>query len=285
MRDASVFAVILARSLVFTLAFTIIAPLMAQDLDAPRPIDALDTVWIEEMTWMEVRDALADGKTTVIVAAASLEQNGPYIPTAKHAYVLRATAEAIARKLGNALIAPLVRFEPGNPESPRYPGSIPVRMETYKAILVDVASSLKQHGFRNIVLIGDSGGNQRGLQEVAEELTAAWRGGGTAIYFVREYYDSWQASDAAVEQIAGKAEVSEGIHDDYSVTSIIMTVDPQAVRYDQRVAANRASINGISIIPKEQTIANGRKLVDIRANATVQAILRMVGEAGGGRQQ
>ncbi len=285
MRDASVFAVILARSLVFTLAFTIIAPILAQDLDAPRPIDALDTVWIEEMTWMEVRDALADGKTTVIVAAASLEQNGPYIPTAKHAYVLRATTEAIARKLGNALIAPLVRFEPGNPESPRYPGSIPVRMETYKAILVDVASSLKQHGFRNIVLIGDSGGNQRGLQEVAEELTAAWRGGGTAIYFVREYYDSWQASDAAVEQIAGKAEVPEGIHDDYSVTSIIMTVDPQAVRYDQRVAANRASINGISIIPKEQTIANGRKLVDIRANATVQAILRMVGEAGGGRQQ
>ena len=285
MRDASVFAVILVRTLVFTLAFTIVAPILAQDLDAPRPIDALDTVWIEEMTWMEVRDALADGKTTAIVAAGSLEQNGPYIPTAKHAYVLRATTEAIARKLGNALIAPMVRYEPGDPERPRYPGSIPVRLETYKAILVDVASSLKQHGFRNIVLIGDSGGNQRGLQQVAEELTAAWSGGETAIHFVREYYDSWQASDAAVEQVAGKAEVSEGIHDDYSVTSIIMTVDPQAVRYDQRVAANRASINGISIIPKEQTIANGRKLVDIRANATVQAILRMVGEAGGGREQ
>ncbi len=270
MRNLSVLAVILV--------FTMAAPLMAQELDTPRPIDALDTVWIEEMTWMEVRDAIADGKTTVIVAAGSLEQNGPYIPTAKHAYVLRATTEAIARKLGNALIAPLVRFEPGNPESPRYPGSIPVRLETYKAILVDVASSLRQHGFRNIVLIGDSGGNQRGLEEVAEELTAAWNGGETAIYFVREYYDSWQASDAAVEQVAGKAEVSEGIHDDYSVTSIIMTVDPQAVRYDQRVAANKASINGISIVPKEQTIANGRKLVDIRATATVQAILRVVGE-------
>ncbi len=266
------------RVLAVILVLAIAAPMMAQDMDAPRPIDALDTVWIEEMTWMEVRDALADGKTTVIVAAGSLEQNGPYIPTAKHAYVLRATTEAIARKLGNALIAPIVRYEPGDPENPRYPGTIPVRLETYKAILADVSSSLRQHGFRNIVLIGDSGGNQRGLEEVAEELTTAWDGGDTAIYFVREYYDSWYASDAAVEQVAGKAEVREGIHDDYSVTSIIMTVDPQAVRYDQRVAANRASINGISIMPKERTIANGRKLVDIRANATVEAILRTVGE-------
>ena len=270
MRIATVLAVILFLATA--------SPVMAQDVDTPRPIDALDTVWIEEMTWMEVRDAIADGKTTVIVAAGSLEQNGPYIPTAKHAYVLRATTEAIARRLGNALIAPIVRYEPGDPESPRYPGSIPVRMETYKAILSDVASSLKQHGFRNIVLIGDSGGNQRGLGEVAEELTAAWDGDETAIHFVREYYDSWQASDAAIERVAGKAEVSEGIHDDYSVTSIIMTVDPEAVRYDQRVAAGKASINGISIVPKERTIENGRKLVDIRAALTVEAILRMLGE-------
>lgn len=269
-QSASGFAVLLV--------LTIAGPVMAQALDAPRPIGALDTVWIEEMTWMEVRDAIADGKTTVIVAAGSLEQNGPYVPTAKHAYVLRATTEAIARKLGNALIAPIVRFEPGDPENPHYPGSIPVRLDTYKAIVVDVASSLRQHGFRNIILIGDSGGNQRGLEQVADELTAAWGGGETAVHFVPEYYESWQASDAAVEQVAGKAEVSEGIHDDYSVTSIIMTVDPGAVRYDQRVAAGKASINGISIVPKEQTIANGRKLVDVRAEATVEAIRRLVGE-------
>ena len=120
MRYSSVLAVILAFTLVFTLVFTKAPPIMAQDLDTPRPIDALDTVWIEEMTWMEVRDAIADGKTTAIVAAGSLEQNGPYIPTAKHAYVLRATTEAIARQLGNALIAPMVRYEPGDPQNPRY---------------------------------------------------------------------------------------------------------------------------------------------------------------------
>jgi creatinine amidohydrolase/Fe(II)-dependent formamide hydrolase-like protein len=269
----------LTRLLIIVMMVAVAVPALAQDMEAPRPIDALDSVWIEELTWMEVRDEIAAGKTTAIIAAGSLEQNGPYVPTAKHAYVLRATAEATARKLGDALIAPIVRYEPGTPESPRYPGTIPVRMETYKAILTDVASSLKAHGFKNIIMIGDSGGNQRGLEEVTQELTAKWNGGPTAIHFVREYYDSWQASDGAIEEVAGKAEVSEGIHDDYSVNSIIMTVDPEAVRYDQRVAAGKASINGISIAPKEQTIANGRKLVDIRASATVEAIRRIIGQS------
>src|SRR5262245_43351355 len=80
--------------------------------NAPRPIEALDTVFIEEMTWMEVRDALKAGKTTVLIATGGVEQNGPYLATGKHNYVLRATTEAIARKLGNALVAPIVAFVP-----------------------------------------------------------------------------------------------------------------------------------------------------------------------------
>jgi len=75
------------------------------DPDKPRPIDALDTVFIEEMTWLEVRDAIRGGKTTVIVATGGVEQNGPYVVTGKHNYILEAITEVIARKLGNALVA------------------------------------------------------------------------------------------------------------------------------------------------------------------------------------
>ena len=266
-----------SRWLALVAMLAIAVPAAAQaELDAPRPIDALDSVWIEELTWMEVRDAVAEGKTTAIIAAGSLEQNGPYVPTAKHMYVLQATTEATARRLGDALIAPIFTYEPGNPESPRYPGSIPVRLETYKAVLTDVAVSLKQHGFKHIMLIGDSGGNQTGLSQVATELSAEWAGSGTSIHHIREYYDSWQASDGAIEGLTGKAEEGEGIHDDYSVNSIIMTVDPEKVRYDQRVKAGKASINGITIMPAEKTIENGRQLVEIRAKATVEAIRRAI---------
>ena len=84
--------------------------------DAPRPIDMLDTMWIEEQTWMETRDAIKGGKTTAIIGSGGLEQNGPYNANGKHNFVLRATCEATARKLGNALCAPVVTLEPGNTE-------------------------------------------------------------------------------------------------------------------------------------------------------------------------
>src|SRR5262245_66180082 len=82
------------------------------DPKTPRPIEAVDTVFVEDMTWMEVRDALKAGKTTIIVPTGGIEQNGPYLVTGKHNVVLRATTDAIARKLGNALVGPIVAFVP-----------------------------------------------------------------------------------------------------------------------------------------------------------------------------
>src|SRR5262249_51135649 len=98
------------------------------DPDAPRPIEGVDTIFIEEMTWMEVRDALKSGKDTVLIPTGGVEQNGPYLATGKHDVVLRATSEAIARKLGNTLVAPIVPFVPeGDIEPPtshmKYPGT------------------------------------------------------------------------------------------------------------------------------------------------------------------
>src|SRR5919201_587381 len=98
------------------------------DMNTPRPIEAVDTVMMEEMTWMEIRDAMRAGKKTVIVATGGVEQNGPYLTTGKHNVVLRATAPAIARKLGNALVAPIVGFVPEGEIDPptghmRYPGT------------------------------------------------------------------------------------------------------------------------------------------------------------------
>ena len=135
------------------------------DIDAPRPIPAIDSVFIEELTWVEVRDALEAGKTTAIVATGGIEQNGPYVATGKHNYVLQATTEAIARKLGNALVAPIVEFVPeGDIEPPsgrmKYPGTISLREETFQSLLTDICGSLKQHRFTDIILIGDSGDNE-----------------------------------------------------------------------------------------------------------------------------
>ncbi len=241
-----------------------------------RPVDALDTVWIEEMTWLEVRDAMKAGKTTVIVPTGGVEQNGPYLALGKHNYVNRATCDVIARKLGNALCAPNVPFVPEGGIEPKtshmiYPGTISLSEETFQALLTDIASSLKAHGFEHIVLIGDSGGNQGGMKEVAANLTAKWNGGKTTIHFIPEYY-TYEAASKWAEDNLGWKQVNEGHHDDPVISSIMMTVDPDTVRIKQRIAKNKASINGIALAPVDKAVAAGRKLVDYRAQVTVDAI-------------
>lgn len=248
--------------------------------DAKRPIEGIDSVFVEELTWMEVRDALKAGKTTIIVATGGVEQNGPYLATGKHNYVLRATTEAIARKLGNALVAPIVAFVPeGDIEPPtghmKYPGTISLTEETYERLLTDICASFRTHGFERIILIGDSGGNQTGMKNVATKLNAKWAGGKTSVVFIPEYYDysgvtKWLAKN-------GIKQKSEGIHDDFAITAIMMTVDPTTVRMKQRIAADKFRINGVELAPAEKTIEWGKKIVEFRAETTVKAIQAATG--------
>ena len=242
------------------------------DPESKRPIAAKDSVFIEDLTWMEVRDAMRAGKDTAIVATGGVEQNGPYLVTGKHNVVLRATTEVIARKL-NALVAPIIPFVPeGNIDPPSlhmlYPGTISVTEETFQQLLTDICSSLATHGFKNIILIGDSGGNQAGLKVVAEQLNAKW-GRRTKVYFLPEYYNHDSVSEYLKQQ--GIHETSEGVHDDFSMTAVMMSVDPESVRTQQRIDANRFRINGISLAPKEKTIEWGKKIAEFRAEATVRA--------------
>lgn len=251
------------------------------DPDGTRPISAVDGVFLENLTWMEIRDALREGKTTAIIATGGVEQNGPYLVTGKHNVILRATTEAIARKLGNALVAPIVPFVPEGEIDPpsghmRYPGTISVRDETFRALLTDMAMSLKAHGFKNVVLIGDSGGNQAGMAAVAEVLGEEWEGTGTRIHFIPEYYDNPRWNAWLVEE--GVVEVDEGLHDDFRHSSIMALVDPASIRTEERRSADLFSINGVALDPLDRTLALARRLVDYQAEVTADAIRRAVGE-------
>lgn len=245
------------------------------DPNMPRPIDALDSVFLEELTWLEVRDAMRADKTTVIIATGGIEQNGPYLALGKHNIILRASTEAIARKLGNALIAPIVPFVPeGSIDPPtghmKYPGTISLSAGVYKGLLSEIAECMRVHGFRRIILLGDSGGNQKGMEEVAQALTAKWSGGQTTIHFIPEYYNYPALQEWLATQ--GIRQVDEGLHDDYAITAQMMAVEPATVRMKQRQAKGRFSINGVHLAPTAKTIAMGKKIVDYRAQVTVEAI-------------
>jgi creatinine amidohydrolase/Fe(II)-dependent formamide hydrolase-like protein len=251
--------------------------------DAPNPLPAPNTVWMEEMTWMDVRDALKAGKTNVIVATGGMEPNGPWLVTGKHNYVLHANCEAIARKMGNALCAPIVKFVPEGDIATKSghmasPGTITMREETFRAILRDTAESLQAHGFKNIIFIGDSGGNQAGQKAVAEELTGKWAGKALALH-IAEYYD--YASVAKYMEGHGiKDGASDNMHDDPIITLNMFIDDPNSVRFTERVKAGKATINGVNVGDKAKNTALAKQIVEFRAAKTIEAINKAIANKG-----
>jgi creatinine amidohydrolase/Fe(II)-dependent formamide hydrolase-like protein len=244
------------------------------DPNSPRPIDAVDSVFVEDLTWMEIRDRMRAGVDTVIIATGGVEQNGPYLVTGKHNVVLRGVTDVVARKMGNALVAPIVGFVPeGDIEPPslhmKYPGTVSLTEATYLALLTDICASFKTHGFKRIVLLGDSGGNQAGMKAVSEKLNAAWKGS-TKIVYVPEFYDYGGLTKWVESQ--GIKQESEGLHDDFVMTAQMLAIDPTSVRMAQRIKAGKFSINGVDLAPAEKTIAWGKKIIDYRAEQTLKAI-------------
>lgn len=227
---------------------------------------------------MDVRDALQSGKTTAIISTGGVEPNGPWLVTGKHNYVLRANCPRIAAALGNAVCAPVLELVPeGGIEPPTghmtSPGTISLRQETFEAVLTDMAESLYQHGFENIVFIGDSGGNQRGMENVAQALTARWNGNGAA-HFIGEYYRAPEGSRNVLRELGVTRDgmPSDAIHDSPGITLNMMLDDVSSVRWAERVATGEATINGVDISDLPTALRWAEEIADSRSERTANII-------------
>ena len=252
--------------------------------DAPNPFPLPDTVWLEEMTWMDVRDSLKAGNTTAIIATGGMEPNGPWLVTGKHNYVLKTNCEAIARKLGNALCAPIVAYVPeGRIDPPsghmRSPGTISLREETFQALLTDIAHSLKVHGFKSIIMIGDSGGNQAGQKAVADKLTAQFAGA-AFVATIPGYYTAPPGTPNVLRQLGVTKDgmPDDGLHDSPGITLNMLLTDPNSVRWEARVKTKKATINGVDISNLNRSREWARAIVDARATRTVELIKQAIAE-------
>jgi len=254
-------------------------------IDTPNPLTPPDTVWLEEMTWMDVRDAMKAGKTTVIVSTGGIEPNGPWLALGKHNYVLKANCDAIARKLGNALCAPIVPFVPEGSLDPKSGhmttvGTISMREETFQALLTDITQSFKMHGFQNVILIGDSGGNVTGMKTVADKLNAQWNGS-PVVAHIPEYYDYASVAKLLTELgVTKEGQKVDHLHDDPGISLNMFVTDPKSIRWEQRVKAGKATIDGVSIADKAKALEIGRKIVDMRATRTADLIRKAIANKG-----
>jgi creatinine amidohydrolase len=141
----------------------------------------------ELMTWPEVKQALQSGRTTALVYNGGTEQRGPQNVNGGHTLMGRATVRAIALKLGNAIAAPVLPFSPNN-ASADLPGTIGLTPELYAALNEQIVDQLIKTGFKNVVLMGDHGGGQRELGEVAKKLDSKYASQGMHVVYSDEVY-------------------------------------------------------------------------------------------------
>lgn len=237
-----------------------------------------DTVFIEELTWTEVRDAIKAGKTTVILPTGGTEQNGPHMVLGKHNFIIRHTSEQIARKLGNALVAPVIAYVPeGSLDPPsghmRYPGAITLPNEYFMKVVEYAARSFKVNGFKDIVFIGDSGGNQDGMKQVSEMLNKEWAGSAVRVLFVPEYYSGTGFSEWLVTQGEKKDDI--GSHAGITDTSQLMAINPKLVRTEKFADRGGFEGSGVSGNPTKASVTYGKKGLELKVETAVRRIREM----------
>jgi creatinine amidohydrolase len=247
---------------------------------------------MELMTWVEIKDALAAGKTTALIFNGGTETRGPQAVVAGHTLVAHAKVVAIARELGNALAAPVLPFSPNN-ATPDLPGTIGITAATFKEVNEEIAEQLIRNGFKNVVLMGDHGGGQTELGEVASELDAKYSPQGIHVVYCSDAYK--KSNDDYDAWLASKG-YSPGGHASINDTSEMMYLEPSPdawVRRDKLPEAVGQHIlrtnpptppdpshpsNGVSGDGRRSAPELGKYGYDVHVNEAVAQIKQLLGE-------
>jgi creatinine amidohydrolase len=248
---------------------------------------AAPPVFIDELTWMEIRDRMAAGTKTVIIGTAGQEQKGPHMVTGEHKYVLQHTSERIARTLGDALVAPIITYVPeGSWETPlrghmAKAGSITLPEDRFIELLLHAAKSLRAGGFTTFIFIGDSGGNQNGMKAAADQLNTAWKVTGGRALFVGDYYTK-SADD--IRTYLGKLGFpieAIGSHAGMVDTSELLFVNPALVRRERLAPGGGFPDSGVNGDPTKATAELGKALVQIKIDNALAQIRALRATTGG----
>ncbi len=242
--------------------------------------------YLEDLTWTELRDRLAAGTTTVLVPIGGTEQSGPAIALGKHNVRARVLAGRIAQRLGTAVVAPVIAYVPeGSIEPPsghmRFPGTISIPVAAFEAVLEATARSLRQHGFHEVVFLGDHGDYQQSETRVAAKLNREWAARpGCRVIALLDYYRVTQTDFVAGLAAQGFAAAQIGSHAGLADTALMLAIDPALVRTSTLAAAAAAGPReGVHGDPRGATAALGQAGVDRIVEVSVAEIRALTGAA------
>ena len=245
----------------FALALAAVAALVA-----PVAAQTPGTVFLEDLTWVEVRDAVNAGTTTILIPTGGTEQNGPHMVLGKHNFLVKYKACEIAKRLGKTLVAPVIAYVPEGEINPptshmRFAGTITTPPEIFAKVLEYAARSFKQHGFRDIAFLGDSGGNQASQKQVAEALNKEWAGTPVRVHHMSDYYpgrgDDWlKEQGVSAEVVGGHA----SIHD----TASLLVLNPSMLRISKARLGKEGDGSGVVGDPSKSTVEYGKQILEMQ---------------------
>ena len=280
------------RKLVGTICILVLVIAIGLAQTGPRQ----EQVEIELMTYPEIYSAIHDhGKTTVLVYNGGTEQRGPHAVLGGHTFMARAIAPMVARKLGNALVAPVLPFSvnPAGGVDPKMPGSVALAPELFQKVNEAVVDSMAKNGFKNIVLMGDHGGGQEELAKLAETLDAKYRTQGIHVYFcgdVSEKSEKFRREFAAWLTSKG---LPLSNHGGISDTSTMLYLEPASGQWvrsmykttigdpilppGQRPDPRTPRVNnGVTGDPRPSTPEIGKLVVDMKVTNAVAQIQKSI---------
>jgi creatinine amidohydrolase len=254
------------------LLIAMLAALLAVVVTVPATAQTR-SVWIDDLTWPEVRDAIAAGKSTAIIFVGSSEQNGPHMAIGKHNFIALYCAQRIAEELGDALVYPVLPFAiTGDAAAKtghmRFPGSVTLPPEVFSGVVRALAQSALSAGFKLVALMGDHGGGQEEMARLAQALDAQGKRSGARVLHVGDLYSK---ADMQFDEVLAKRGIaSKELHAGISDTSAVMFLDADKwIRKDQIAAASEQ--NGVQGTPAKASAELGKIYLDLKvANAVNQ---------------
>lgn len=249
---------------------------------AGRPPAA--SVELAHMTTAELRDRLGKGCPIALVYNGGMDETGPHVALGKHIFRANTYGKAIARRLGDAILAPVIPFAPNGLPSADLPGEIALRPATFVAVNEDLVRSLVGGGFRRVAILPEHGVGLADLKDLAERLDAEFRPSNVRIFYADDVYSL--ARREIEQEIKASGHVAGG-HGGLWDTAETMAVDRAAVRpklfalgttdMDGNGPTNAAGFSGD---PRGATAALGRRFGERRVRLAVHQIRGLLSTAG-----
>jgi creatinine amidohydrolase len=178
---------IIAAAIVIILFFT-----TASAQTARGPVNVKDIVDLELLTHTEVTEKIhKEGKTSVLIITGGTEERGPHAILGGHTIMSRHRGVEIAKRLGNALLAPVLPIAvaaTGLRENTEQPGGVQMPADVFKNVQLAMIESMAMNGFKDIFAMGDHGGGQQQIKEAVEEEDRKLSAKGVRVYYISDFY-------------------------------------------------------------------------------------------------